>query len=210
MADFLSPTAILIHLASLLALIGMLMRDQLRLRALVLAGAGFEIAYYWLYPAVPLWPSIVWSALVSMVNVWVMVAIWHDRRESRLTPEEREIFVHLAGLTPGQFRRLHAMGRRHEGAEPATLTREGEVPDRLWFVHRGEIAIRKGERELHVVPPCFIGEISLLLGGGATATVTLPEGGVWFAWSRKGLRKLFRREPAIRAAFDQILNRDMA
>lgn len=210
MEEFLSPTAILIHVASLLALLGMMMRDQLRLRALVLAGACFEVVYYWLHPATPLWPSIVWALLISAVNVAVMAMIWQDRRAGRLTPEEREILVHLAGLQPGELRRLLRLGTRHEETGPAELTREGEVPAHLHFVHRGDILIRKGGRDIHAFPPAFIGEVSLLLGGGATATVRLPEGGVWVSWDRKALAGLFRREPAIRSAFERILNRELA
>jgi hypothetical protein len=210
MDAFLTPTAILIHVASLLALIGMLMRDQLWLRLFVLVGGFFEIAYYWTYPATPLWPSIGWAFLIAAVNIWVMGRLWHDRREGRMTPEEREMYQYLSGLTPGEFRRLRRSGRRQEGRTEVRLTAEGVVPGQLHFVHRGDIMIRKGGREFYAFPPAFIGEVSLLLGGGATATVTLPEGGLWFSWDREALKALLAREPTIRAAFDRILNRDLA
>ncbi len=210
MTDLFSPTALLIHLASLLALIGLSMRDQLRLRALLLADLALEAIYYYVHPATPLWASIFWATAIFSVNAVVMLQIWRDRQHGRMTVEQREIFTHLASLSPGEFRRVYALGTRHAEAGPVTLTHLGAVPERLYFIHRGDLTVQKQDRVIHIIPPCFIGEISLLLGGGATATVTMPDGGIWLSWERGALEKLFRQKPDIRGAFERILGRDMA
>ena len=56
----------------------------------------------------------------------------------------------------------------------------------------------------------FIGEVSFMLGGMATATVTIEKGGVYYEWRKDKLRKVLENQPRLSQAFEALIGRDMA
>lgn len=53
----------IVHLGAALYLAGFLFRDQILLRALVIAGDLVYISYFYFAPEVPLWGGIFWSSV---------------------------------------------------------------------------------------------------------------------------------------------------
>lgn len=210
MADYLWSTALLVHLAALLQVFAYLLRDQIRLRLLMLCGSFFYCLYYIVHPATPMWDAAFWTFTMAATNAGMIVVLMRDRRPGSMPDGLRTVHALMGAPLPGHFRRIMRISRRVTAGPGTVLARRGEVSGKLYFVHRGPCRIDQGDRALIVDGPAFIGEVSMLLGTGANATVTLPEGGVFDEWDTAALGRLFDRYPQVRVSFDALLTRNMA
>jgi hypothetical protein len=200
----------IVHAGAALCLIALLFRDQLALRAFLVAGDTIYILYYFFAPTTPLWGGIFWSSIYILTNAVMISRIIFDRAHFTLNDDEYALFSHLAVLTPGEFRRMMRLGQWRTASDPVVLTTEGEPVDRIYFVLAGDIAIEKSGRTIEIGPLTFIGEIAFLLSRPATATVRVGAGARYVSWDSASLRRLLFRVPALQIAFDGALNRDMA
>jgi hypothetical protein len=200
----------IVHVGAILYLVGFLFRDQILLRAFVVAGDLVYILYFLLAPETPLWGGIFWSVIFTLVNVWMIARIVTDRTHFGMTPEEQQLFNLLGSLSPGEFRRLMKAGRWVSVDRDTVLTEEGKRLDRLYYVLSGTIAIEKAGHSLAAAPPTFIGEVAFLLSRHASATVTIAPGARYVVWEMASLKRQLVRAPALAVALGVVLNRDMA
>jgi hypothetical protein len=200
----------LVHLGATCQLAGFLMRDQLKLRLLLLAGGMLYILYYLLQPGAPLWEAAFWSGLMAAVNVGMIVVIARSRRKTPLTDDALRLHGFFTGVEPGDFRQLMALAATARADAPARLTTLGEKPDRLFHVTDGEVEIAREDGLIRRSAPLFIGELGYLLDRPANATVTLLPGGRALAWNSVQLRALAARRAPIGQALERALNRDLA
>jgi hypothetical protein len=201
----------IVHLGAALYLVGFLFRDQVMLRAFVIAGDLVYISSFYLAPDMPLWGGVFWSAVFTLVNVVMIARIVADRTEFHMNSEERQLFNLLGTLSPGEFRRLIKAGDWRTASEATVLAEENEPLDHLYFILAGDITIDKAGRDpLSIGPGTFIGEVAFLLPRPASATVTVGAGTRYVAWDRAALNRLQRRAPALAIALSAALNNDMA
>jgi hypothetical protein len=187
------------------------MRDQVRLRLLVMTGNALYILYYYVYPAVPLWDAMFWSGTFLAANLGMVVVLLRDRRLHGLSDDTLRVFGAFGGMVPGDFRRLMGIAHLRSAHGPVTLTRLGVPPARLYYVIEGVLRIERRDRTIETATAgMFIAEIGFLLGTPASATVTLAPGGRYAAWDAEALRQLMVRRPAVRHALEQAFNRDLA
>jgi hypothetical protein len=202
---------LLVHAAALIQLGGFLMRDQVRLRLLVMTGNVLYILYYYVHPAVPLWDAMFWSGTFFTANLGMVVVLLRDRRLHGLSDDTLRVFGAFGGMVPGDFRRLMRIAHLRTAHSPVTLTRLGVPPVRLYFVIDGALRIERRDRAFETATTgMFIAEIGFLLGTPASATVTLAPGGRYAEWDGEALRHLMERRPAVRHAIEQAFNRDLA
>lgn len=209
MLEYLSSTW-LVHAASIVYVAAFLVRDQLILRSLVLLGTVLYIFYYYIVPEIPLWDAIIWSIILTGANLFIFIQMIMERRHFKLSSDEQRLYDSLEGLTPGQFRKLMQAGTWVLAAQRTQITTQDEVPHELYFVLDGNITIDKSGRKFVVKPGVFIGEVSWLLDTPASASVLVESNAKYVAWDALGLRKIFTRNPALRIAFEGLMNRDMA
>ncbi|MEL7138594.1 MAG: cyclic nucleotide-binding domain-containing protein [Pseudomonadota bacterium] len=202
--------SVFVHLAAAAYVAGYLIRDQLWLRLLLLIGTFFYIAYYWLVSDTPLWDAIIWSAIMAVANIYVMIEMAHDRVGFGIHASQRALYNRFAPMSPGDFRRLMRVAQFHEVDAETVLTRECERPSHLYFVTEGPIEIEKKGMRFTIEPPAFIGEVSLLMGTTASATVRVRPGVRYVSWERDALTTLLGRRPVLRQRFDTLLNVDLA
>jgi CRP-like cAMP-binding protein len=209
MADFFTQN--LVHLAAILTMVCFLFRDQIKLRAFAAAGDLVLSAYYFFAFSEPLWNALFWSLANVVINAVMILVLLREHRMSLLSDNEMMLFRSLDTLTPGQFRKLLKQADWHEGGEtPATLTRQGEKPERLYYVLQGEVTIDKDGRALKADPRLFIGEVAFLRGRQASATVTAPPGALYVSWQVDRLEALLRRNEELKNALARLLSADMA
>ena len=210
MAEALLDNDNFVHLAAGLYLVGFLFRDQIMLRALVIAGDVVFILYYLFAPAEPLWGGIVWSIVFMGVNAVMIVQIAADRTHFSMEEEHMRLFRSFDTMTPGEFRRMIRLARWETAATDLVLTEENKPLDRLYFIIDGRITIEKAGKHIEVDPGVFIGEVAFLLARPASATVTVAAGARFIVWESAALRRLLVRAPSLRIALDAALNRDLA
>lgn len=210
MFDYQPGTATFVHLATAAQILGFLVTKQIVLRVLVLIGSGLFVTYYYLHLGTPQWDAVVGSSLIALANLIGLVFLIYSRMPIGMSPQDRLLFDALGGLEPGQFRRLMKIGRLRRARGPVELTREGAAPPHLCFVMEGRPLILKDGHAFRIQDNCFVGEVAFKLGGPASATVTLPEGGSYVSWPREALEPLLGRSPILAQAFDALISRDMA
>lgn len=208
--DYAISTSSLVHLAILCYVLGFLCRDQIALRATVLTGTCFYLAYYYLIETGPLWDALIGSMLIGVANLIGLISLIYSRMPLGMPEHQRSIFEALGALEPGVFRALMRIARHETSSGDDRLTREGETPDSLFFVMSGRPRIAKCAGWFDVDAGCFIGEVSWMLDAPASATVTLPAGARYIAWPRDKLDRLIRRSPRVRQALEAMIAHDMA
>jgi hypothetical protein len=201
---------LLVFIAFIFQAAGFLARDEFILRMLVLVGNLLYVAYYFLYPAQPLWDAIAASLVLAFINLALIAVIIRERTLVAMSEPETLLFNHFEKFTPGQFRRLMKAAKWHQRMPETILTELGEVPSRLYYVTDGRLRIDKGETSASREGNTFIGEIGFLYNSPASATVTAEEATTWIAWDSADLKALLKRHPAMENAMIATLSFDLA
>jgi hypothetical protein len=213
-------SSILPHLASVnafailavsLQLLGLLTRDELRLRLFLLLGTAFYIAYYLTVGERPLWEAIFASGLLGLANMYALVLISLDRSTLWMKPEMRELFAYFPTFNPGQFRRIMRQAKWRTAEEDVVLCRQGEVPEGLYFFFDGAANLQRNGKQSELMPRCFIAEMSFLRGRNhpANATVVLKAGSKFVAWDRVKLIHQTANRLPLNNAFNALFNREL-
>lgn len=202
----------LIYPGAALLLIGYAIRDELRLRLLIVSATIIYIIYYFVIPEGPLWEAIVTSALMLGVNFWVLGQIILERTTLRMTDDEKLLFEAFDTLTPGQFRRIAAIANWQKADDPSgtLLTQENEPSDTLFYVFEGVISVEKRERQFRLPEGNFVGEVAFVLNRRTTATTVAPQGVRYVEWDCEELRRLGRKHESLRISLNALLTRDLA
>ncbi len=203
-------TGLLVHLGALLQLLGLLNRNQLCLRLLVLLGSMAYIAYYYAYPDRPLWGAIFWSSVLGAANILGIGRILWERTVWRRTGDEGHLLKVFDTLTRGQLRRLMRPARWRVAATRTLIVEEGQPVGNLYFVLDGQIEIVKAGRAFSLDPRVFIGEIAFLLNTKASASVYLQPGTRYIEWSAAELRRALARNPCLGQAMHRLFNKHLA
>jgi hypothetical protein len=200
----------LVHVAAIFTMVCYLFRDQIRLRTFAVLGDSVLCAYYFLAFAEPLWNALTWSIANVVINLGMILVLLREHRMSLLSDNEMLLFRCLETLTPGQFRKLLKLATFHEDEEPATLTRQGEKPGKLYYVLEGRVQIGKDDRNIETHPKTFIGEVAFLRDRPASATVTTVGRSLVVSWNASELHALLHRHEDLRNAVGRLLSDDMA
>jgi len=211
----------LVRIATAILLLAYFIRDELKLRLMIIAATLVYNLYYWLVPDPPLWESVIGGFLMVAVNLYVLFQVMLDRTTLRMSDEEKGLFAAFETLTPGQFRRVlkTAQWRKvgdiaqvHEvgEAQEHQLTIQGEPSAKLYFIFDGPIRVSKGKHCFGLPQGNFVGEVAYVLQGPATATTWAPSGTYYVEWDASGLRKLGEKHPALGNALNSLLTRDLA
>ena len=190
--------------------LGFLFRDELILRALVFAGTVFYILYYMFAAASPLWDAIFSSAALLVINAWMIVVIVRERSTFGIPESDLQLLDIFHTLTPGQFRFLMSKATRHTQEGIAVLTEEGQPVHNVYYVQAGPVMVGKGDALGGIDHDIFIGELTFLRGGGASATISVGPGAKYLSWSHAELETMMERKPAFRNAMIALFALDMA
>ncbi len=182
-------------------------RDVLWLRFL-LAMAQTVIACYALYRGV--FDIAAWNTVLVIVNGYWVIKIMRERQAVAIPKDLQETYrQHFAALNPAEFLRFWSLSKALE-LSAAKLTQQGVVPHSLYWLRAGEVALRHDEQLTHGVDaPCFIGEMSLLTGQPATATVVAQGPVSVRAWPRARLQKIAQSNPVLWAKIQSVLGLDL-
>lgn len=188
---------------------GFIVRDELVLRALIFTGTFFDIAFYYLQSPT-IWGSVLTNTVVVLVNLLLIVIVIIERSTLFMSDIEKITFEQFSTLNPGQFRKINRLAQWHTATEDRVLLTEGEHTDRLFFIDAETFQVGKNDQIYTAVGPAFAGEIMLLQGGAASATVTIAEGTIYAEWSGEKLRNAMRKSKALENALVARFGHDLA
>ena len=199
------------HLSFGLTALSFLMRDILLLRLLAIVSGVLGLAYNYFLPEGPLWLVIFWLFVFLLINLVRVVILFLERRGVSFTEEERELYQTLfQNFAPVEFMKVMLLARWQDSAEDELLATENTPLDDLKLIYNGEVAVeRQGQEIARAKDGTFIGEMSYIHGGDATATVRTVRPTRYLSWPQDELRKLLKRNPAMDVAMGTVFHMDL-
>lgn len=199
------------HLSFVLAATSFLLRDILLLRLVAIVASACNVTFA--YGGLPTtnWIVIAWQVVFVAINVTWILQLIRERRGVRFSDEEKELYQTVfRAFAPFEFMKLMRLARWSRVAAGAALAKAGETLPDLMLVYNGtvEVALPDGRRR-RLKDGAFIGELSFVRGGAASATVEAVEPTRYLAWSKPALQDLLRRNPAMKAAMQTVISEDL-
>jgi cAMP-binding proteins - catabolite gene activator and regulatory subunit of cAMP-dependent protein kinases len=199
------------HIASILTAVAYLVKDILWLRFLTVLACICGIVFNYFVPATPLWVVIYWNLLFMAINIVQIGIIFKERREVDFTEEEKELYETLfKNFAPFEFMKLLRVGQWLEAKKDQVLAVEEKKLDEVMLIYNGLVSVETGGQTVaQLRDGNFIGEISFLRGGAATATVRALEPTRYLSWSKQDLSQLLNRNPSMRFAMQTVISADL-
>jgi hypothetical protein len=196
-----SLTGLLLHLGFLLLALAVLVRRPTAARALV---GGAALA--WLIRAALAGDTAtaIWSGIIAgLALILLGRGIWRDGAV-RFTPDEQHMMDSLFdGLPRSRARHLVDQGVWISGKAGDTLTREGEPVDHLYYLAEGGAQVLcRGVEVGQCGAGDLIGELTVLSGETATATVILTRPSRFWCAPAEDLRPYVEHHEDIRRAIE--------
>lgn len=207
---YLFSASVFVQLALLCYVLGLLARNELLLRGLLLMGTGFYILYYYFISDAPLWDAIWTSAVIGAANLLMMGVILYERSTIGMSPELLKLYQSFSTLNPGQFRKIMRHATWVTAEEEHQICAQGVRSDYLYLVSSGDMLLRSDGFDARIGSGNFIGEISFLIDGPATADVIAPKGVSYIRWERKKLTAMMDKAPRLSNAISALFNKDIA
>src|ERR1700704_7002328 len=150
-----------------------LLQDILWLRLLTILSCFAGIAFNYFVPATPLWSVIYWNILFALINIVQIAIIIRERTGIHFTEEERELHDTLfKNFAPFEFMKLMRIGKWLEAKQGEVLATEKKPIDSVMLIYNGMVGVETDGKEVaRLKDGYFIGEVSFITGGAATATV---------------------------------------
>ncbi|HEY0547485.1 MAG TPA: cyclic nucleotide-binding domain-containing protein [Pyrinomonadaceae bacterium] len=199
------------HAASILTALAYLVKDILWLRVLTTFACVAGIIFNYNVHSTPLWVVIYWNLLFLIINLVQIAIIMKERREVSFTEEEKELYETLfKNFAPFEFMKLLRIGEWSEAQKDEVLAIEQKELADLMLIYNGLVKVEaEGETLAELKDGSFIGEMSFITGGAATATVKAVAPTRYLSWSKADLRQLFQRNPSMRFAMQTVISTDL-
>jgi hypothetical protein len=191
------------NLQWLLLIAAMLPARLVRVRIGVAAAAVAGILAYGLFSfrLAPLF----WSVLLLLVNLVLLLQFMRGNAKVRFSPDEEPMLdALLAGLPRARARHFLDQGHWLTGRPGETLIREGEPVTHLFYIADGEAQVTSGGKP---VARCgsgdLVGEVTVLSGESASATITLSRATRMWCAPAQTLRLYLDAHHDVRHAVEQ-------
>ncbi len=203
---------IMLNCAYTIWLAAFIAKDIVWLRLLTVTGNIIVVPYYFYFFETPLWNSIAWVGIYTVINMVMLFIIYLESRPVKLSDLEQKIYdLTFKSLEPRVFKKLIDHGSLEDlQPEVNLVTRDSEL-DSLMLVVEGEaeVVLKHGE---HLIIPTggFIGEQSFITGGKTSADVTTgKEAAMILRWNSQVLRKYLADKETLKDTLDLILTADL-
>ena len=200
------------HLAYALIACSFLVRDLFWLRLISIVGSMAAIFFNYFAPSEPLWLVIYWNLAFATLNVVQVVRMMHERSQVRFSDEERDLYGTLfQGFSPVEFMKLMRIAKWQSLPSEAQLTIEGSPVPNLMLIYSGVVEVDVGGKTVaELRDGRFLGEMSFIAGGNASASASTAATTRLVVWSQDELKRLLNRNPTLKFSFQGVLHTDLA
>jgi hypothetical protein len=200
------------HLASILTMAAYLLKDILWLRLLTILSCFAGMAFNYFVPATPLWSVIYWNILFAIINIVQIAIIIKERAGVNFTDEEKELHETLfKNFAPFEFMKLMRVGQWLEAKQGEILAVEKQPINAVMLIYNGLVGVETNGKEVAKLKDGnFIGEVSFIAGGEASATVRALMPTRYIAWPKDAISRLLNRNPSMRFAMQSLLSTDLS
>lgn len=163
------------HLSYALLVAAMLGPRGVPLRLFVAGASAAGLAHAWFWSDDLIAASWMGALLIASTGA-VLASLWKARQVPFTPEEERMRQVLLPGVPKPKVRHMLDRGYWLTGEEGDVLTREGEPVAQLYYIGEGSARALSGGRVIgQLTTGDLVGELTVLSGEPATATVVLTE-----------------------------------
>lgn len=200
------------HLASVLTMVAYLLKDILWLRLLTILSCFAGMAFNYFVPATPLWTVIYWNILFAIINIVQIAIIIKERAGVHFSEEEKELHETLfKNFAPFEFMKLMRVGQWRDAQPGEVLAVDQKPLDAVMLIYNGLAGVEKDGKEVAKLKDGnFIGEVSFITEGVATATVRALIRTRYIAWPKAAVKALLNRNPSMRFAMQAMLSTDLS
>jgi len=182
------------------------------LRLLTITGNIIVIPYFLYFHEKPLWNTIVWVGVYTVINLGMLFIIYLESRPIELSDLEQKIYdMTFKSLEPRVFKKLIDHGSLEElQPEVNFITRDSELESLMYVVEgEAEVVLKHGE-QLIIPTGGFIGEQSYITGEKTSADVkTGKEAAKIIRWNSEALRKYLAGKEVLKDNLDLIFTADL-
>ena len=198
----LSVDRLVSELPFLMLVLAMFWSGASRIRATAAVAAMAGLAHALLVTRAPL--AAFWWGLLLAVTLSLLARRLHRDRSARFTPdEEAMVAALLPGLAPARARHLLDQGFWLSGDRGDVLTREEEPVGHLYYLAAGEARVLSQGRQVGICRTGdLIGEVTVLSGEQASATVILAGPARFWCAPAKMLRPYLAAHDEVRQALE--------
>lgn len=188
-----------------------LVTNMLWLRLLAIVGLLTEAIYFYIAGSGSLWVAIGWSAVFLLINAVQSVRLVREMRSTRLSADEQVLKADtFAAMSLLSFRRLMQAGRWVTLPPGAVLTVQHTPVTHLRVLVRGLATVEADGKAVALVRAGgIVGEMSLLTGNAASATVTVTQEAHLFEVEVATLKQLLAKQDELRSEFHQTLGSEL-
>ena len=203
---------ILLNCAYTIWLAAFMTKKIVWLRLLTITGNILVVPYYLYFMEPPLWNSIGWISIYTIINLVMLFIIYLESRPVSLSDLEQKIYdLTFKSLEPRVFKKLIDHGSLEELQAEVVLVNSNSDLDSLMLVVEGEaeVVLKHGE-QLIIPTGGFIGEQSFITGGKTSADVTTgKEAATILRWNSQVLRKYLADKENLKDHLDLIFTSDL-
>lgn len=199
------------NLSYTLIAVSYLVTRMLWLRVLAILGLSIEAVYFYLAGSSALWVAIGWSMVFLAINTVQLARLLRELHSLKLVGDERFLKSHtFAPLSLLSFRRLMNAGRWQTLAPGAALTLQQQPVTHLRVLVGGMASVVVDGLQVATIRAAgIVGEMSLLTGDHANATVSVTQQARVFEIASAELNRLLQAHDDLRAEFHQSLGSEL-
>jgi len=209
-ADFISSAGIIVVAAAAMQTIAYVFSSQIALRLFLLIGTFLYLVYYFVAADDPLWPAIFGTVCIGITSIYGLLRTLINRSTLTIPRSEMPIYEKIGDIEPGAFRKLMKYAQIKTFESRVLMTEFGVVPQQIYFTLKGDVDVTKSKFSFEIGPNNFIGEISIIGGFSASATVHSRPGTTVVVWNRAQLLDMMKKDERFRIAVEALFSKDMA
>lgn len=199
------------HLANLLNMLAWVVTDILWVRAIAVCGNALALIYYTQHLAL-YEVNIAWHITYISINLIQISVLLYQRRPIKFAMRELRLFrLAFVGLSPYDFKRLLRIASWHDVDAATPLAWKGKALHDIMIIVTGKALVTANDEVVSELEPgSFVGEMSFLHGGDATADVVTSTPAIIAAWNKHELKNFLRRNPIVAGAWQIGMGHDLA
>ena len=196
--------------AGLLAIVGIAQGSMIRMRLAFFAAGLLALTHF----AIISWnvTGLTLTLILTVVGGVRLMSLMRHARGGSILDHERELFEQVMQIEdPANQRRLRDVLQWRDIAAGDVLMQQGDKVPPLIYIAQGSAAIMHDGAPIGACGPGdFLGEMSVISGEQASATVTAKEVMRIASFDRASLGEMVRHVPELGRAIDGALNRSLA
>ena len=184
----------------------------------LLRGSGFAYAVLNLCAAslVLLSLTVAFNLSSAIIQIsWIMISLfgiarlaWMNKRVQFSIEERAMLQKMFPEMPPPIARSFLNLGNWIDAEAGAILIEEAQPVENLYYLADGQVHVTSGKQVVGTVDSGFLGEMNVLSGGAASATVQVVSASRLFVISGVALKTLAARDSDFRQLLENGMNRD--